>query len=128
MKKRTNFSTSPKPTQCGMVLLEALVAVLLFSMGVLALVGLQATMIKNTADAELRSDASYIAQKRIGFIWANPTSINSYAASAPVDISDLLPNGTQVTGVSGTQVTVTINWQQPGKAQHHFTTVANITP
>jgi Tfp pilus assembly protein PilV len=36
------FAHKGKPAQQGVVLLEALIAILLFSMGVLALVGLQA--------------------------------------------------------------------------------------
>lgn len=114
--------------QQGIVLIEALVAVLLFSMGVLALVGLQATMMKNTGDAELRSEASYIAQQRLGIIWSDPNNLAAYAepASAPTNISNLLPNGTRSVAVSGTSVTVTINWQLPGKEQHHLTAAANI--
>lgn len=122
-----------KSSQQGIVLLEALVAVLLFSMGVLALVGLQAAMMKNTEDSKFRSEASFIAQSRLGAMWANPSAIATYieSASAPTNISDLLPNGTRsvsVTTVSGvSDVTVTINWQQPGKDPHHFTAVAKIT-
>lgn len=121
-----------KSTQQGIVLLEALVAVLLFSMGVLALVGLQAAMMKNTEDSKFRSEASFIAQQRLGIMWANPSTIASYIeqASAPANISTL-PNGTRTTSISTvsgvSEVTVTVNWQQPGKDPHHFTTVAHIT-
>lgn len=131
MKNQTNSSV--KSTQQGMVLLEALVAVLLFSMGVLALVGLQAAMVKNTADSQFRSEASYIAQQWLGLMWANPDPANLPLYAIPdntdprFDISGLLPNGTRTVTVSGvSEVTVTINWQQPGKEPHHFTTTANI--
>lgn len=120
-----------KSTQQGIVLIEALVAVLLFSMGVLALVGLQAAMMKNTEDSKLRSEAGFIAQQRLGTLWANPDNVAAYIeqASAPANIPSL-PNGTRTTSIttaSGVaEVTVTINWQQPGKEPHHFTTTANI--
>lgn len=126
-------------TQRGIVLIEALIAVLLFSMGVLALVGLQAAMMKNTEDSKLRSEASYIAQQWLGIMWADPDSTNLFNyeivnnSDSRFDISDLLPNGTRTVAISGVagastpiEVTVTINWQQPGKDAHHYTTFANI--
>lgn len=128
---KTPELSAHKSTQRGVVLLEALVAVLLFSMGILALVGLQAAMMKNTEDAKLRSEASYIAQQWLGIMWADPTNLAAYIIPNNTDprfnISTLLPNGTRTVGVSGpTQVTVTINWRQPGKEPHNFTTIANI--
>jgi type IV pilus assembly protein PilV len=99
-------------------------------MGVLALVGLQAAMIKNNADSKVRSDASYLAQQIIGQMWADPANIANYAVTNG-DISTLLPNGTQtiaVAGVSPAVVTIVLNWTEPGKDPHSFTTTANITP
>lgn len=112
-------------------MLEALVSILLFSMGVLALVGLQSTMIKNTSDSQYRSQASFIAQQWLGVMWSNPDAanlpLNAINSSDPRhDIHNLLPNGTRTVAVSGVQVTVTINWQLPGKALHQLTTVAEI--
>ena len=109
-------------------MLEALVAVLIFSMGVLALVGLQAAMIKNTSDSKFRSEASFIAQQRIGMMWADPvnTALGTYL-EANTDISGLLPNGTRTTvePIVG-QFVVVVTWQQPGQPQHYFTTSASI--
>ncbi len=112
--------------QQGVVILEVMIAILIFSMGVLAIVGLQAAMIKNTVDSEFRTDANYIAQKRIGQMWADPANLAAYvqAASAIAD----LPNGTITTAQSGNQYTVTVTWQQPGQSAHNFTTTASITP
>lgn len=111
--------------QQGVVLLEALIAILLFSVGVLALVGLQATMVKNTAGAKSRIDASYIAQQRIGQMWADPANLGTYVeVNTPVPE---LPNGARTTAVSGIQATVTINWQAPGESPHNFTTTASIS-
>jgi type IV pilus assembly protein PilV len=131
--KAPKFASTQKRSQKGVALLEALVAILLFSMGVLALVGLQATMIKNTSDSQYRSQASFIAQQWLGIMWADPATGNLplYAISSGDpqnrdDISNLLPNGTRIVTVAGNQVTVTISWQQPGKDPHQLTTVANI--
>jgi len=52
--------------QEGVVLLESLIAILIFSMGILALVGLQGAMVKNTSDAKYRAEATFIAQQRLG--------------------------------------------------------------
>lgn len=120
--------------QRGVALLEALVSILLFSMGVLALVGLQSTMIKNTSDAQYRSEASFIAQQWLGVMWSNPDPGNLplYAINSSdprYNISNLLPNGTRLVTVSGIQATVTISWLPPGKTNntpHQLVTVANI--
>jgi len=122
-------SCHSKSAQAGVVLLEAMIAILIFSMGVLAIVGLQAAMIKNTADSKFRADAGFIAQQRIGLMWSDPANLVSYL-EADTDISNLLPSGRRtVTQPVAGQFTVTVTWQQPGggEAQHTFTTTARIT-
>ena len=47
--------------QSGIVLLEALIAILIFSLGILALVALQAMSIKLTGDARYRASAALLA-------------------------------------------------------------------
>jgi type IV pilus assembly protein PilV len=112
--------------QRGVVLLESLVAILLFSMGVLALVGLQAAMIKNTTDSKFRAEACFIAQQRLGVMWSDPTNAVAYL-EANTDISSLLPNGTRtVTQPSLGHFVITVTWQQPGQAQHNYTTTGDI--
>lgn len=122
-------AASPRSTQQGVVLIEALVAILIFSIGVLAIVGLQATMVKNTADAKYRSEASYIAQETIGKMWADPTNLASYVTTT--DISARLPSGslTVAAGAAAGQYQVTVNWQLPGadEMQHTFMTTVQIT-
>lgn len=120
---------SVETSQRGVVLLEALIAILIFSMGILAIVGLQASMIKNTADSKYRADASFIAQQKIGEIWADPDPAH-YAnhVEANTDISALLPGGFRtVTQPTVGEFVVTVTWQQPGDAvEHHFITVARV--
>ena len=110
------------------MLIEAMVAILIFSIGVLAIVGLQATMLKNTADSKYRSEASYIAQARIGQMWADPENAGTYV-EANTDISTLLPNGKRtVTQPVPGQFIVTVTWQVPGNAAaNNFTTNVRIT-
>jgi type IV pilus assembly protein PilV len=52
--------------QAGVMLIEALIGVLIFSIGILALIGMQATAVKNTTDARYRSEAAYLANSIIG--------------------------------------------------------------
>ena len=49
---------SPQHRQRGMFLLEALVGILIFSIGILALVAMQATAITAQADAQYRVEAA----------------------------------------------------------------------
>jgi type IV pilus assembly protein PilV len=105
------------------MLIEALIAILIFSIGVLAIVGLQASMIKNTADAKYRSEASYIAQARIGQMWADPANLAAYVET-DTDISTQLPNGRRtVAQPNPGEFVITITWQQPGNpTANNFTT------
>jgi len=56
--------------QQGSVLIESMVALVIFSMGVLALVGLQSAMIKNSSDNRYRAEAQLIAQTHIANMMA----------------------------------------------------------
>lgn len=114
-------------SQNGVVILEALIALLIFSMGILALVGLQAAMIKNTSDNKYRADASFLAQERIGRMWANPNNLGSFTctdiSAACADVSNILPNGTRTVNVAARGlVTINVAWRLPGGDAHSFTT------
>ena len=115
-------------SQQGVVIIEAMIAILLFSLGVLAIVGLQAAMIKNVDDAKYRTEASYIAQKRIGMMWSDPTNIASYLETN-TNISPSLPQGTRTVAAGATtgSYQITVTWQQPGTtAVRNFTTTVVI--
>lgn len=118
--------------QKGVALLEALIAIFIFSLGILALIGLQAAMVKNTTDAGFRSQANYIAQQEIGKLWADPCNLAAYSVTDQ-DISGSLPNGklSIIHWISGNapagcnntqnidQTTVTITWRAPGETETH---------
>jgi type IV pilus assembly protein PilV len=129
------------------VILEALIAILIFSIGILALVGMQAMAISNVADAKYRSTASFLANQIVGTIWAtrlnsiNANASNVMAASpdptfacnpcnaangnaytqtwAVSGVAAELPNGAASIAISGAVVTVTISWQPPKEALTH---------
>jgi len=66
------FNTPSPRAQQGSMLLEVLIALMIFAMGILGVIGLQATAINNTLDARYRSDAALIANQIIGVMWADP--------------------------------------------------------
>jgi type IV pilus assembly protein PilV len=53
------------------MLLEGLIALLIFSMGILAIVGMQASAVKASSDAKYRSEASLLANELIGRMWVS---------------------------------------------------------
>lgn len=57
--------------QAGSVLLEALIAILIFSMGILAIVGLQAASVQASTEARYRTEASLLANDLIGQMWVS---------------------------------------------------------
>jgi len=116
-----------KSAQQGVVLIEAMIAILIFSMGVLAIVGLQATMVKNTSDSKYRAEAGYFAQQQIGLLWADPANLPADPSTTTTAITDL-PSGSVTITRAGNQFTVTVTWQAPGadEVQHNFTTTASI--
>ncbi|HRL75758.1 MAG TPA: hypothetical protein PK440_05250 [Candidatus Accumulibacter phosphatis] len=64
--------TSPiAGNQAGVMLLEALIAILIFSLGILSLVALQATAVQLTSDAKYRTDATLLANRLIGQMWTS---------------------------------------------------------
>lgn len=118
-------------------MLEGMIAILIFSFGILALVALLGMSVKDTSNAKYRTDASLLASEVIGQMWTGDKSNAGLAA----DFSDpagpryvawkakviaTLPGVTDAAAPSpGTnlptiaidannQVTVTVRWQAPG--------------
>lgn len=134
----------PKPQQ-GVMLIEALIGILIFSIGILALVGMQATAIKNTTDARYRSDASFLAQQIIGQMWVDMPSLTLYEhddgtghvprnnwrttveqrlpgiditndiLTPRVDVGPSAAEAPLIPALGANEVAVTIRWQQPGE-------------
>jgi type IV pilus assembly protein PilV len=71
--------TAPRSHQQGMSLLEGLLAVLIFSVGILALVALQSTSVRATTEAKMRADASFQASQLIARMWTDALNLTSYS-------------------------------------------------
>lgn len=116
--------------QDGSALLEGLIAVLIFSLGILALVGLQANSMRVVTDSKMRIDASNIAGQRIGEMWAKQGEIKSFEEE-DTEVPEL-PDGKRTTVVTGNAtdgyvVTVTLNWKIPGSNEvQNYTTVTQL--
>lgn len=124
--KRYSVPAAPgMKKESGVALLEALIAMLIFSMGILALMGLQAVSIKQTADAKYRADAAFLANQIIGEMWAdNPANLASYAHHATG--TPCTPTGAASTypkvidswlGASGTTYAGSVAGSLPGATQ-----------
>jgi len=132
-----NFRKFPT-VQKGMSLIEVMVSILIFSVGVIALIGTQSVMVGNSIDAENRIQAAYLANQLIGQMWvdrgANDANLNSYdtadGGGSPVGhfldtwlarVAAGLPAATganaPVVSVTGNQVDITIRWQRPSATE-----------
>jgi len=84
-------------TQRGSMLLEALISILIFSIGILAIIGLQAASIKMSSDAKYRSDASFLANQLVAQMWDGVASASSVLACPANAYS-----GNELTSYTGT--------------------------
>ena len=139
--------------QSGVMLLEALVAILVFALGVLALVGLQTLSIKQSSEAKYRADAVLLANELIGQMWVTDRSFATLngqftpggaAYQAWVDrmtANNMLPGiGDNPPAVAvvpvgaavppSNRVTVTVSWKAPNEPAadpvHSVTVVAEM--
>jgi type IV pilus assembly protein PilV len=127
----------PRPSdQQGVILLEALIGILIFSIGVLALVAMQAVSVSNVSNARYRTEAAFLANEIISEFWVDrgvnyanqpKYTITSGSASAgPAQIwldkvHSQLPGSTTyqpdvaitTPTAGGRQITVTLRWKAP---------------
>lgn len=125
--------------QRGATLIESLVAILLFSLGVLAMVTMQGAMVNAQTDAKIRADASYLAGEVIGKMWSDLTNIANYNGTSCASqtrcaewqskVTQQLPGGSGAVTVdsSNNDVTVTIGWSTPSGGAHQYVTHTTIS-
>lgn len=132
--------TPPHPNrrQAGFALIEILVAILLFALGVLALVGLQGSLTRAQTDAKVRTDAAALAGEVIGQMWGDLTNLSAYSGDGCASharcqawqdkVSAALPSGegTITVDAASGDVEVSLSWVMPGKdkekEKHQYTT------
>ena len=91
------------------MLLEALIAIAIFSIGVLGLIGLQAAAIKNADDARQRAVAAFYGNQLISRMWADDrANLAGYAHQPRGTMCDPL-SADPFAGAASANVNVT-NW------------------
>ena len=103
----------------GFTLIEVLISLLIFSLGVLGTVALQARATQFATQNGDRSRAAILANEMVSTMWAAQTASPSVSAvttwqtmvSTP-SVSGL-PNGTGKVATTGNSATVTVYWKGP---------------
>lgn len=152
MSARTPIRESSARAQSGFMLLEALIGLLIFSIGILSVIGLQALSIRSVSDAKYRADAALLADELIGNVWTNGKQLadlqgkfNSPDGSEYVkwfaNVQSALPGVSAAnstlptvevapmvldTGPTVIQVTVTVRWLLSGETAHSYSTLTQI--
>ena len=108
-----------------MSLIEVLLALLIFSLGMLGTVGMQALAVKNSVDAEDRSRAALMANEIVSQMWMAKTlslptaTVDAWTTRLQNPLASGLPNATGAIAtatVDGVLVgTVTITWRSPAR-------------
>jgi type IV pilus assembly protein PilV len=132
--------TLPRRQNGGFALIEALIAILIFSLATLGLLGLQATMLRAQSSAKYRADAAYLASDLVGTIWSDSRNMASYDDASCAGytrckswqdrVAAALPAGAASAAINTTTgaFTLTIRWQVPNEAPHSFSTSTSINP
>ena len=131
---RTMRTGRTQRSQAGVMLIEALVAILLFSVGVVAVMGMQAVSIEQVSQAKYRADASYLANQIAGKMWVDQPNLATYVtpgatgrASWDATVASTLPQGTGAITLAGSMATITVSWRTPNDTTtHKFVSVVNI--
>jgi type IV pilus assembly protein PilV len=156
MRTTTQFNTARR--ERGVMLIEALIAILIFSIGILAVVGMQGVAIKDVTSAKYRSEAAFLAQELLAQMWTDNGNIGAYAftgtGTPPDKIKDWvnkvqakLPDGANQLPIvalsntipvasatpTGATVQITVRWRLPdeiklGLPAHNHTVVAYVYP
>ena len=126
--------------QRGAFLLEALVAILIVSFGILGIVGLQAQAVKITNDSQYRAEAVYLATELMSQMWADDyktlqtdydstgggakygafkNKVKAQLAGAWVSDPDVIFDDANAPSLQSSYVTITIEFRTPGEPVTH---------
>ena len=137
--------------QRGATLIEGLISIAIFSLGIIGLGGLQTQLLAFNTQSQFRAQASYLSEELLGLVVADranaacytmsattpPSCANAIAQAAAEDwrarvIATLPGAGTTppavTLGADGT-FGVTLLWQRPTEpTQHNFVSTTNLYP
>jgi type IV pilus assembly protein PilV len=146
-------SSTPRLAEKGIVLLDAMIAIILFSIGILGMLAMQASATKFAGDAQYRTNAAMLADQVIAQMWGatgNTGVLTQYASpggakyltwAKTLNCADLTASTSCLPGVTATanlptitidtanNVTVTVFWQPPNGSTvpHNYVSVTQIT-
>jgi len=123
MDVEMNVSHRSLHRQSGMSLIEVLVSLLVFSFGVLGMVGLQAQASKFSTDSEDRMRAVMCANEIVSAMWAQQTmslsqsTVDGYVAASGLGNVSNPATGSITLSTADTVpiATVTIQWTSPAR-------------
>ena len=141
----------PARRQRGVMLIEALIAILIFSIGILGIVGLQASAVQQSTDAKNRAEAAYLADQLMGAMWTDNRTVANLQAKYQScgsscsgfwtwygtvkktlpGVADSIADTQPQVSVDGSGiVTITLSWRSTGEdassLPHHFDIQAQI--
>ena len=137
---------------CGFALVEVLVALLLFTIGILGLIGLQAAMTQTQTESKVRADAANLVDELATVMWGELGTKNTIAnlagfstggcagntaCNAWLDkLGKTLPGGTLTNlafnnvadtwDVNHGMVSVTLTWSLPNGGSHQYVSTFNV--
>jgi type IV pilus assembly protein PilV len=136
-------------SQGGIVLLDGLIAIVMFSIGILGIVMLQGKAITMTSDAKLRTNAAMLAENVIAQMWAsNPSTLaatfagtggtggtgytqwTGLVADPVIGLPGVTSTANQptITVDASNNVVVTVFWNAPNdKVVHSYVSATQVT-
>lgn len=122
----------------GVSMVEVLVVVLLFSFGLIGLVGLQARAVQFSVSGEDSGRAAVLANEIASQMWASNTvnlpsaTVQAWTGRVGDATAGGLPNGEGRVVVDGNVARITISWRPPqvavGEERRYVTDVVIATP
>jgi type IV pilus assembly protein PilV len=112
----------------GFFIIEALISILVFMIGILGILQLQVGQMQATADAQYRSQASYMAENLMSEIVIDKGNIDTFVDKTNTTYMDwesnlrnVLPGvneyepevTTSISSSGGTLVTIVVKWKAP---------------
>jgi type IV pilus assembly protein PilV len=117
----------------GFTLIEVLVALLVFSIGLLGMIGLQARATQVSIEAEDANRAALLASELGSVMWTratnvvDPVALAAWQARVADPLVGGLPGGAGAVVVNGNRTEITITWAPvgaaPGTARRYTTEV-----
>lgn len=138
MRRPSRPPRAPRRHSRGVALLEVLIAILIFSFGILELARLQSVMTRSQGSAKFRADAVNLAEDVVGLIWTDKPNLARYdsatCATHPrcaewlAKVAATLPQGSAaITAAAATgDVRVTLTWALNAEGSHTYALATTI--